>query len=85
MKRYLYILHLIFFLNQFDGFGFNLSYVQRVRKSVKKNSLRVLISPRASIKGAKLLAIGIPRNEVELAVLWIGLDENSIRLIKNHL
>lgn len=25
MKRYLYILHLIFLLNQFDGFGFNLS------------------------------------------------------------
>lgn len=61
------------------------TYVQRVRKSVKKNSLRLLISPRASIKGAKLLDIGISRNEVENAVLWCGLDENSIRLIKNHL
>ncbi|GAB3722362.1 AAA family ATPase [Flavobacterium koreense] len=61
------------------------TYVQRVRKSVKKNGLRLLISPRASIKGAKLLDTGISRNEVENAVLWCGLDENSIRLIKNNL
>jgi cobaltochelatase CobS len=61
------------------------TYVQRIRQSIKRNNPRVLISPRASIKGAKLLAMGISRNEVEQAVLWNGLDENSIRLIKNNL
>lgn len=61
------------------------TYVQRVRNSVAKHSLRVLVSPRASIKGAKLLAAGIAQNEVENAVLWNGLDSNTVRMIKSQL
>lgn len=60
-------------------------YVQRVRKSVAKLKLRILISPRASFKGAKLLEARINQNEVERNVLWNGLDMATIQLIKNNI
>ncbi|MCG2612369.1 AAA family ATPase [Flavobacterium sp. SM15] len=61
------------------------AYVQRVRKAVSRANIRHLVSPRASYKGAKLLKVGIERNQVEKDVLWNGLDENTIATIKANM
>lgn len=61
------------------------NFIQKVRKAVAKLSLRVLVSPRASFKGAKLLEAGINQNEVEKNVLWNGLDEATVKLILNNI
>lgn len=50
-------------------------YVQKVRKAVEEQKVRHIVSPRASIKGSKLLAAGMDRTKVENGVLWKGLDE----------
>lgn len=54
-----------------------LSRVQKVRKAV--NDLKVLhvVSPRATLNGAKLLAAGWTWADVEEAVLWKGLDADT--------
>lgn len=57
-------------------------YVQRVRKVVFKHKLRYVISPRQSIFGAKLLAIGRPREEVEMAVIWADIPEDARQQIR---
>ena len=57
-------------------------YVQLVRKVVSDSKIRCIISPRASIYGAKLLAAGIKQSEVENMVLWKGLDEAYVKKIK---
>ncbi len=45
------------------------TYVQACRKVAKSRGLRVVISPRASIFGSKLLSAGMPRERVaELAI-----------------
>jgi hypothetical protein len=49
-------------------------YIRAVRKAVENLSERHIVSPRSTIKGARALAIGIPREEVEDAVLWHGMD-----------
>lgn len=50
-------------------------YVQKVRKYATEQKIRHVISPRASIFGAKLLASGISREVVETTILWKGLDD----------
>ncbi len=60
------------------------AYVQRVRRAAEALALRVVISPRASIKGAKLLAAGLDRRKVEQSVLWKGLKEEDIQKIKTE-
>lgn len=49
-------------------------YVQRVRAATEAEKVRHIVSPRASINGAKLLASGMSRQEVEETVLWKGLE-----------
>jgi len=49
--------------------------VQKIRKFVVENNIRHVVSPRASIYGAKLLANGIERELVETTILWKGLDK----------
>lgn len=51
------------------------SYVQKIRKFIEENKIRHVVSPRASIFGAKLLANGIARETVETTILWKGLDD----------
>lgn len=46
--------------------------VQRYRKRAFDLKMRVVISPRASISGAKLLASGMDENLVEELVIWKG-------------
>jgi MoxR-like ATPase len=52
-------------------------YVQRVRRFIDAMKIRHVVSPRASIYGAKLLAGGLPRATVEQVILWKGLDDAS--------
>lgn len=49
-------------------------WVQRVRAAVEAEKVRHVVSPRASIAGAKLLAAGEERSVVEEACVWKGLD-----------
>src|SRR5690606_29333119 len=51
--------------------------VQSLRRGVEKEKARVVISPRASIYGAKLLAAGASRDSVEDQLIWKGLDSES--------
>jgi hypothetical protein len=50
------------------------TYVQRVRAAVQAEKARIIVSPRASINGGKLLAQGLPRATVCEMVLWKGVD-----------
>lgn len=50
-------------------------YCQAVRKACEAAKVRHIVSPRASINGAKLLAHGMEWAVVEEAVVWKGLDE----------
>ena len=56
-------------------------YIRAVRKAVETLSERHIVSPRSTIKGARALAIGIPRDEVEEAVLWHGMDAERKRRV----
>lgn len=53
------------------------AFVQSCRKAVDGLGMKHLITPRATLKGAKLLAAGIDRHTVERAVLFAGLDSES--------
>ncbi|MDR1840190.1 MAG: AAA family ATPase [Treponema sp.] len=50
-------------------------YVQKIRRYIEAQRIRHVVSPRASIYGAKLLANGIDRETVEKTILWKGIDE----------
>jgi cobaltochelatase CobS len=50
------------------------SRVQALRRGAIKEKARIIISPRASIHGAKLLAIGWKQELVEQRVVWKGID-----------
>ena len=52
-------------------------YVQRVRAAVYAEEIDHLVSPRASIDGAKMLAVGMERSIVEDSAIWKGLDNNQ--------
>ncbi len=55
------------------------TYVQAVRHAAAQHKMRFVVSPRASITGAKLLRSGLERSLVEEAVLWkgLGIDDRS--------
>jgi MoxR-like ATPase len=48
--------------------------VQKVRKAIAVEKVRHIVSPRASIMGARMLAAGMDRATVEEACIWKGLD-----------
>lgn len=52
-------------------------YVQSVRKAVEHEKVRHIVSPRASIKGAQLLAAGMEWDAVAERRIWKGLDQAS--------
>lgn len=56
--------------------------VQAIRKAVSMHKIRHVVSPRASINGAKMLAAGFKEGEVMDAVIWKGLDGDSVAKIK---
>lgn len=49
-------------------------WVQRVRSAIVEEKVRHIVSPRASIYGAKLLAAGMELSKVEECCVWKGLD-----------
>lgn len=59
--------------------------VQEIRKIIDKLKIRHVISPRASIFGARLLKNKIPENEVEELVIWKGMDSATKTKIKSNL
>lgn len=56
--------------------------VQRMRGNAMKNNLRVIISPRATIHGAKLLAAGLLESEVKNMVIFKGVGEKERNIIE---
>lgn len=57
-------------------------HVQTVRKAVETLKLRAVVSPRASIMGAKLLAQGVRRNVVETLTIWKGMDAATVAKVR---
>lgn len=55
------------------------AFVQRVRARAAALKMRVVISPRASIYGARMLRARISRKNVENAVLWKGMQADQRR------
>jgi cobaltochelatase CobS len=58
------------------------SRVQRIRHAVFAEKARMVVSPRASIFGAKLLAAGMPQARVERLCIWKGTDAEQRRRIE---
>lgn len=56
--------------------------VQSLRKAALKEKARVVISPRASLMGAKLLAVGWDKATVEDRLIWKGMDEELRKRIE---
>ena len=52
-------------------------YVQQVRAVIYKHKLRLIVSPRASINGARLLRAGLDRQSVEELVVWKGMTSDE--------
>lgn len=50
--------------------------VQKLRKAAFAEKARIVISPRATIYGSKLLSIGWDQKKVEERVIWKGIDED---------
>lgn len=57
--------------------------VQELRAAAFAEKARIVISPRASIYGAKLLAIGWKQELVEQRVIWKGIDPELKRRIED--
>lgn len=58
------------------------AFVQRVRRAADKLRISLLATPRASMRGAKMLRDGWPREQVEAMALFKGLDEASIAKLR---
>jgi hypothetical protein len=56
--------------------------VQRVRRAIDKLKVRHVVSPRASLIGSKLLVAGWAWDDVELSVIWKGLEPDTINKLK---
>jgi hypothetical protein len=56
--------------------------IQALRSGATKEKARVVISPRASIFGAKLLAAGMTQHAVEDCTVWKGIDAELRRRIE---
>ncbi len=60
-------------------------YVQNVRHITQKHQMRVVVSPRASIFGARLLRCNVERKVVAEAVLWKGISRDDRQKIEVEL
>lgn len=57
-------------------------FVQSIRKAVRTEGLKVLVTPRHTLQGAALIAAGFERKEVEAMTVFAGLDSETTRKIK---
>lgn len=53
-------------------------YVQAVRHAIMDNKVRHVVSPRASIMGARLLAAGMELTKIIESCVWKGLDQDTV-------
>lgn len=60
-------------------------YVLQVRRSVEKLKLQVVISPRATFNGNKLIAAGASKSRVAKMLLWKGLTTEQVSKIKANI
>jgi len=58
--------------------------VQAIRRGVMAEKARVIVSPRASIMGAKMIAAGWSFDQCEESFIWKGADADLKRRILNH-
>jgi len=58
--------------------------VQKLRWAADKEKARIVISPRASINGAKLLSAGWKQEVVESRIIWKGIDSDLKERIKRR-
>lgn len=58
--------------------------VQGLRAAAMTEKARVIISPRATLYGAKLLSIGWKQEEVENGLIWKGMDAELQRRIEDR-
>lgn len=58
--------------------------VQSLRAAAAELNMRVVISPRASIKGATMLAAGIDKSAVMDAIIWRGMDDDARAKLSNR-
>lgn len=58
--------------------------VQDIRRGVEKEQARIVVSPRATLNGAKLLGAGWEMKDVEKAVIWKGIDLELKGRIEKH-
>jgi MoxR-like ATPase len=56
--------------------------VQSLRKGAEKEKARIVISPRATIYGARLIAAGMAQNTIEECLIWKGTDSELRRRIE---
>jgi hypothetical protein len=61
------------------------NHVQACRRAAADHRIQCIISPRASIMGAALLASGMERPLVESMVLFAGLSPESVAKIQGSL
>lgn len=59
--------------------------VRQVRKAVEQENLRYIVSPRASMFGAKLLRVGQPWKQVEESVIFKGMDKAGRARVENRI
>lgn len=59
-------------------------YVQKIRAAIAHAGKRHVVSPRATMQGSALLAIGIDREKVEDMVIWKGLKADEKAEVKRH-
>ena len=57
-------------------------HVQRVRQSIEKLEIRHIVSPRASIMGASLIAQGVGKRHLLAGLIWKGLDAATCKKIE---
>jgi hypothetical protein len=57
-------------------------HVQRIRGNAKRKGLKVIISPRASFEGAKLIKQGLPWELAEKAAIKKGMTDEQWQSIK---
>lgn len=57
-------------------------FVQRVRDAVRKEGIKVLVTPRHTLQGAALIAAGMPRDKVESATVFAGLDNETVSRLR---
>lgn len=59
--------------------------VQKIRAAVSAEKARLIVSPRASILGGKLLAAGLEKGLVENMVIWKGTTDEQRKRIEERL